>query len=88
MVAASSVDTRSLSPGQTDDISSSGGSPPQQSALNPLMPPPQPTGTPAAAGEDEIIPTAIVIKNIPFSVKRETLLEIIVCPLPFCCDCH
>lgn len=29
-------------------------------------------------GEDDIIPTAIVIKNIPFSVKRETLLEIIV----------
>ena len=73
------MDTRSLSPGQTDDISSSGGSPPQQSALNPQMPPPQPTGTPASAGDDEIIPTAIVIKNIPFSVKRETLLEIIVC---------
>lgn len=78
-MAASSVDTRSLSPGQTDDISSSGGSPPQQSALNPPMQPPQPTGTPALAGDDEIIPTAIVIKNIPFSVKRETLLEIIVC---------
>ena len=48
------------------------------------MPPLQPTGTPGAAGDDEVIPTAIVIKNIPFSVKRETLLEIIVCPLPFC----
>jgi R3H domain/RNA recognition motif. (a.k.a. RRM, RBD, or RNP domain) len=31
--------------------------------------------------EDEVIPTAIVIKNIPFNVKRETLLDIIVCPL-------
>ena len=30
--------------------------------------------------EDEIIPTAIVIKNIPFNVKRETLLDIIVSP--------
>jgi len=28
--------------------------------------------------DDEIIPTAIVIKNIPFNVKRETLLDIIV----------
>ncbi|KAF8753531.1 ARM repeat-containing protein [Rhizoctonia solani] len=27
--------------------------------------------------DDEIIPTAIVIKNIPFTVKRETLLDII-----------
>ena len=78
------MDTRSLSPGQTDDISSSGGSPPQQSAISGPMPPLQSTGTPAGAGDDEIIPTAIVIKNIPFSVKRETLLEIIVCPLLFC----
>ena len=28
--------------------------------------------------DDEVIPTAIVIKNIPFNVKRETLLDIIV----------
>lgn len=35
--------------------------------------------TPGALGADEdIIPTAIVIKNIPFNVKRETLLDIIV----------
>lgn len=33
-------------------------------------------GTPL--GDDEVIPTAIVIKNIPFNVKRETLLDIIV----------
>lgn len=32
----------------------------------------------ATQGDDEIIPTAIVIKNIPFNVKRETLLDIIV----------
>jgi hypothetical protein len=30
--------------------------------------------------DDEVIPTAIVIKNIPFNVKRETLLDIIVSP--------
>ena len=35
--------------------------------------------TPGTPGQDdEIIPTAIVIKNIPFNVKRETLLDIIV----------
>lgn len=41
---------------------------------------PTPPTMPAVAqnSEDEIIPTAIVIKNIPFNVKRETLLGIIV----------
>jgi hypothetical protein len=34
--------------------------------------------TPGGNPDDEIIPTAIVIKNIPFNVKRETLLDIIV----------
>ena len=37
--------------------------------------------TPAQGLDDEIIPTAIVIKNIPFNVKRETLLDIIVSTL-------
>ena len=49
----------------------------------------QPTGTPTAPGQpgdDEIIPTAIVIKNIPFNVKRETLLDIIV-RFSFCFGC-
>jgi hypothetical protein len=43
------------------------------------------SGTPGALNpDDEVIPTAIVIKNIPFNVKRETLLDIIVSPLsPF-----
>lgn len=36
-------------------------------------------------GDDEIIPTAIVIKNIPFNVKRETLLDIIVRIFFFSC---
>ena len=43
-----------------------------------LAPPMGPT-TPNQVGlDDEVIPTAIVIKNIPFNVKRETLLDIIV----------
>lgn len=61
-----------MSPPQASDISSGGGSPPssQQQTL---------AGS-ASAGisDDDIIPTAIVIKNIPFNVKRETLLDIIV----------
>jgi len=39
----------------------------------------QPPQQQSPTGDDEIIPTAIVIKNIPFNVKRETLLDIIVC---------
>lgn len=58
------------------DISSSGSPPPggfnQQQPMNGLG------GIPPGGEDDDIIPTAIVIKNIPFSVKRETLLEIIV----------
>ncbi|WFD00472.1 Peptidyl-prolyl cis-trans isomerase pin4 [Malassezia yamatoensis] len=34
--------------------------------------------TPPSSGESDIIPTAIVIKNIPFNIKREQLLQIIV----------
>ena len=71
-------DNRSLSPNNNSDLSSSGGSPTMGSALTPGLTP----GTPAQSQEDEIIPTAIVIKNIPFNVKRETLLDIIVC-VPF-----
>jgi hypothetical protein len=69
-------DNRSLSSPNNSDLSSGGGSPPL----------PQINAPPGLASsqnpEDEIIPTAIVIKNIPFNVKRETLLDIIVCALP------
>ena len=41
-------------------------------------------GAQGQALDDEIIPTAIVIKNIPFNVKRETLLDIIVRLLDHC----
>lgn len=47
--------------------------------------------TPTQNGEDEIIPTAIVIKNIPFNVKRETLLDIIASlsiPSPYAFNYH
>lgn len=42
-------------------------------------------------GDDEVIPTAIVIKNIPFNVKRETLLDIIASlsiPTPYAFNYH
>ncbi|KZT03554.1 uncharacterized protein LAESUDRAFT_337093 [Laetiporus sulphureus 93-53] len=77
---------RSLSPQNNSDLSSSGGSPP----LAPSMPPVTP-GTPNQGADDEIIPTAIVIKNIPFNVKRETLLEIIASlsiPTPYAFNYH
>ena len=43
-----------------------------------LNPAPIAPSTPSQNPDDEVIPTAIVIKNIPFNVKRETLLDIIV----------
>ena len=66
-------DNRSLSSPNNSDLSSGGGSPPLPHINAPSIPPS------SQGAEDEIIPTAIVIKNIPFNVKRETLLEIIVC---------
>lgn len=69
-------ENRSLSPNNNSDFSSSGGSPP----MGHLTGPPGAPSTPGQNPDDEIIPTAIVIKNIPFNVKRETLLDIIVSP--------
>lgn len=66
-------DNRSLSPPNNSDLSSGGGSPPLPNITTPGMP-----GALGQGADDEIIPTAIVIKNIPFNVKRETLLDIIV----------
>ena len=71
---SNSSDSRSLSPQNNSDFSSAGGSPP----MSHLNPSPIGASTPQNI-DDEIIPTAIVIKNIPFNVKRETLLDIIVC---------
>ncbi|KAF8919552.1 hypothetical protein CPB85DRAFT_1277086 [Mucidula mucida] len=83
----SSSDARSLSPQNNSDFSSAGGSPPP---MNPISPPIAPT-TPIQNPDDEIIPTAIVIKNIPFNVKRETLLDIIASlaiPTPYAFNYH
>ncbi|CAL1703995.1 unnamed protein product [Somion occarium] len=79
-------DNRSLSPPNNSDLSSSGGSPTMGHMLSPGIGP----GTPGL-GDDEIIPTAIVIKNIPFNVKRETLLDIIASlaiPTPYAFNYH
>jgi RNA recognition motif-containing protein len=90
-------DSRSLSPNNNSDFSSAGGSPPPISHINqattlasqtPLSAASPPMGQP---GDDEIIPTAIVIKNIPFNVKRETLLDIITSlsiPTPYAFNYH
>ncbi|KAF9070404.1 hypothetical protein BDP27DRAFT_1220767 [Rhodocollybia butyracea] len=81
-----SSDSRSLSPHNNSDFSSAGGSPP----MSHLSPPIGPT-TPSQNPDDEIIPTAIVIKNIPFNVKRETLLDIIASlsiPTPYAFNYH
>ncbi|KIY43707.1 hypothetical protein FISHEDRAFT_53583 [Fistulina hepatica ATCC 64428] len=81
-------DNRSLSPQNNSDFSSAGGSPPPMGHIQP--PPSAPS--PADQGiDDEIIPTAIVIKNIPFNVKREQLLDIIASlsiPTPYAFNYH
>ena len=50
------------------------------------------TSTTAGGGDDdELIPTAIVIKNIPFAIKKEQLLEIMSklnLPLPYAFNYH
>lgn len=85
-------DERSFSPPQTSDISSGGTSPPHHHLQTP-----QSMGMSASLSgmaspiDDEIIPTAIVIKNIPFTVKRETLLDIIsslAIPTPYAFNYH
>jgi RNA recognition motif-containing protein len=78
-------DNRSLSPHNNSDFSSAGGSPPPN-----LQSPPVAT-SPSQNIDDEVIPTAIVIKNIPFNVKRETLLDIIASlaiPTPYAFNYH
>ncbi|KAF9228772.1 hypothetical protein BS17DRAFT_772493 [Gyrodon lividus] len=82
-----SPENRSLSPNNNSDFSSSGGSPP----MGHLAAPPIAPSTPGLNIDDEIIPTAIVIKNIPFNVKRETLLDIIASlsiPTPYAFNYH
>ncbi|KAF7311663.1 R3h domain [Mycena kentingensis (nom. inval.)] len=83
-------DNRSLSPQNNSDFSSAGGSPPPMSHLSSPPPPPM-AASPSQGADDEVIPTAIVIKNIPFNVKRETLLDIIASlaiPTPYAFNYH
>ncbi|KAI0948383.1 hypothetical protein AcV7_009141 [Taiwanofungus camphoratus] len=85
---ANMADNRSLSPPNNSDLSSSGGSPPP---IGHMHAPPITPSTPNQGIDDEIIPTAIVIKNIPFNVKRETLLDIIASlsiPTPYAFNYH
>ncbi|PWN47936.1 hypothetical protein IE53DRAFT_300786, partial [Violaceomyces palustris] len=56
-------------------------------------PAPAAATSPSAAliGDDDIIPTAIVVKNIPFSIKKEQLLQIIedlAIPVPYAFNYH
>lgn len=49
------------------------------------------TGRQEHPDDDELIPTAIVIKNIPFAVKKEQLVELMVnmnLPLPYAFNYH
>ncbi|KAK7023865.1 hypothetical protein R3P38DRAFT_2954615 [Favolaschia claudopus] len=81
-------DNRSLSPHNNSDFSSAGGSPPPMGSI---QSPPPVASSPSQNPDDEIIPTAIVIKNIPFNVKRETLLDIIASlaiPTPYAFNYH
>ncbi|KAF8431795.1 hypothetical protein L210DRAFT_3415237 [Boletus edulis BED1] len=84
--SATVPENRPLSPNNNSDFSSSGGSPPMGLVPTPILP-----LTPGQISDDEIIPTAIVIKNIPFNVKRETLLDIIASlsiPTPYAFNYH
>lgn len=83
---AGGADVRSLSPNNNSDLSSSGSPPPQYMGSSAMTP-----GTPGGGLDDDIIPNAIVIKNIPFNVKRETLLDIIASlaiPTPYAFNYH
>lgn len=49
------------------------------------------TNSTVNTSDDEIIPTAIVLKNIPFVIKKEELLEVMVqlgLPLPYAFNYH
>lgn len=71
-------------PGVPGPFTNLGPGPLQGSALRPEAPASQET-------EDELIPTAIVIKNIPFAVKKEQLVQLMTelnLPLPYAFNYH
>jgi len=51
----------------------------------------RPEPSASSADDDELIPTAIVIKNIPFAVKKEQLVQLMTelnLPLPYAFNYH
>ncbi|RMZ87949.1 hypothetical protein DV736_g4823, partial [Chaetothyriales sp. CBS 134916] len=56
-----------------------------------VAPRPSPSRQEGQDDDDELIPTAIVIKNIPFAVKKEQLVQLMVdmnLPLPYAFNYH
>lgn len=71
-------------PGMSPAFSNLGPGPIQSSAMRP-----EPSAS--SEGDDELIPTAIVIKNIPFAVKKEQLVQLMTelnLPLPYAFNYH
>ncbi|KAJ5349368.1 hypothetical protein N7541_007095 [Penicillium brevicompactum] len=71
-------------PNMPQAFSNLGPGPIQSSAMRP-----EPSAS--SADDDELIPTAIVIKNIPFAVKKEQLVQLMTelnLPLPYAFNYH
>ncbi|KAJ5737799.1 uncharacterized protein N7483_002924 [Penicillium malachiteum] len=71
-------------PGMPSAFSNLGPGPIQSSAM-------RPEASASSDGDDELIPTAIVIKNIPFAVKKEQLVQLMTelnLPLPYAFNYH
>ncbi|KAG5361703.1 RNA-binding protein [Yarrowia sp. C11] len=69
-----------------------GGSPAVVPGMAPIAPAPMaPNAVHAGLTDDDLIPTAIVIKNIPFAIKKEQLLDVMTqlrLPLPYAFNYH
>ncbi|KAJ5775045.1 uncharacterized protein N7511_000056 [Penicillium nucicola] len=71
-------------PNMPQAFSNLGPGPMQSSAM-------RPEASASSADDDELIPTAIVIKNIPFAVKKEQLVQLMTelnLPLPYAFNYH
>ncbi|KAJ5981017.1 hypothetical protein N7481_008315 [Penicillium waksmanii] len=71
-------------PGVPGAFSNLGSGPVQSTAM-------RPEASASSEGDDELIPTAIVIKNIPFAVKKEQLVQLMTelnLPLPYAFNYH
>ncbi|KAJ5272297.1 hypothetical protein N7478_007422 [Penicillium angulare] len=71
-------------PGMPNAFSNLGPGPIQSTAM-------RPEASASSDGDDELIPTAIVIKNIPFAVKKEQLVQLMTelnLPLPYAFNYH